>query len=64
MFDMMAISDCQLDYIWNELYNPAMEGTPVTQTLRLEDTGLVAMKCLGPGKVHAFNPRGLEQTDR
>ena len=33
----MAIPGCQLDYIWMN-YNPEMEGTPVIQILRLEDT--------------------------
>jgi hypothetical protein len=42
--------------------NPEMEGTPVTQILRLEDTGLlsrsgetVAMKRLGPGIFRYWN---------
>lgn len=57
-------------------YNPEMEGTPVIQILRLEDTGLlswiltwrswdtVTVKSLDPGKeVCAFNPRRQRQAD-
>jgi hypothetical protein len=56
-------------------YNPEMEGTPVTQILRLNNTcfwfrswDIVAMKQLGPGTVvHTFNlstpERGMKISD-
>ena len=37
MWHVIAIPGCQLGYIWNDC-NPEMEGTPVIQILKLEDT--------------------------
>jgi hypothetical protein len=34
---VVAILGCQLDYIWNELHNPELEGSPATLIWRLGD---------------------------
>jgi hypothetical protein len=66
---IMAIPDCHLDSIWNELQSriggltcdPDLEAGRhkfLTWILAWRSWGTVAMKSLGPGKaVQAFNPR-------
>ena len=36
---VMTISGCELNYIWNDLNSQDMEGTPVIEVLKVEDTG-------------------------
>ena len=75
MTTVMAIPDCQLDYIWSELQSrigghifdldlEAGRYKFLTWILAWRSCGIVAMKSLGPGKVvHAFNPGRLRQGD-
>ena len=71
----MAISGCQLDYIWNEVQyrnwghncDADLEGRRhrlLKQILAWISGSRVAMKALAPGKVvHAFIPQKLSQSD-
>ena len=71
----MAIPDCQLNYIWDELqsriggfiWDPDLEDGRhkfLTWILAWRSWGIVAMKSLGSGEiVHAFSTRRLRQGD-
>ena len=71
----MAIPDCQLNYIWDELqsriggfiWDPDLEDGRhkfLTWILAWRSWGIVTMKSLGSGKVvHTFNPSKLRQRD-